>query len=53
MGGPPKTGPPKFKLFNHSRLTNEIFRVGKYEEKIKYEKIFGYSSNGAAKILNF
>ena len=32
-GGLPETDPPEFKLFNHSRWTHEIFRVGKYEKK--------------------
>ena len=58
MGVSPQMGPPKFKLFYHSRYTHEIFRVGKYEEKIKFDLIWGYqnggsTSNGAANILNF
>ena len=37
---------------------HEIFSVGKYEEEIKFEKIWGYQNggfpwNGATKILNF
>ena len=31
--------PPKFKVFNHSSWTHEIFKVGKYEEKIKFGSI--------------
>ena len=31
--GFPRTGPAKFKLFNHSRWTHKIFRVGKYKKK--------------------
>ena len=51
-------GPPKIKLSNHTSKTNETFRVGKYEEKIKFDKIWvyqngGYPSNVAAKISAF
>ena len=34
----------KFKLFNHSRQTHKIFRIGKYEKKIKFDKIRGYQN---------
>ena len=39
-------GPKKFKLFNHLRQTHEIFIVGKYYKKIKFDKIFGCQSGG-------
>ena len=39
-------GAPKFKLFNHSHKTDEIFRIDKYKLKIKYDKIWGYHSEG-------
>ena len=42
MWGPPKQGPPKFKLFNLLSWTREIFRVEKYEEKIKFSKVWRY-----------
>ena len=45
MGVPPQTGPPKLKLFNHSHWTDEIFRVGNYEEK--------FPSNGVLQISKF
>ena len=35
-------GPPNFKLINLTRYTHEIFRIGKYEEKITFDKIWGY-----------
>ena len=44
MGGPLETGLTKFKLFNHSRETHEIFRVIKYKKKIKFDKIWGYQN---------
>ena len=58
MGGPPLMGPPKIKLSNHTCYTHEIFRVGKYEEKIKFDKIWVYQnweypSNRAVKIPTF
>ena len=37
----PEIGQPKFKLFNHSRYSHEIFMVGKYEESMKFDKIWG------------
>ena len=44
--------------FNHLRWTDENFRIGKYEEKIKFDKIWGYRnavspSNEHAKIQTF
>ena len=45
-GGPPQTGPKKFQLFNHTCETHEIFRFGKYEEKIKFDKIWVYQNGG-------
>ena len=35
MWRPLQTLPTTFKLFNPFRLTQDVFRVGKYEEKIK------------------
>ena len=57
MGSPSK-GASKIQTFHHSSHTNENFRVGKYEDKIKYHKIWWYQneeapSNGAAKIQTF
>ena len=54
----PKERPPNFKIFNHSRQTHEIFKVGKYAKKINFDEIWGYQnegspSNGATKNLNF
>ena len=49
----PSNAATKFKLFNHSRQTDEIFRRGKYEEQIKFDKIWGAPSNEAAKIQTF
>ena len=34
MRGPPKRGPPKFKLFNLLSRTHEIFKVSKRKDKI-------------------
>ena len=39
-------------------MTNKIFGISKYEQKIKFEKNYGYqddgsSSNGAAKLQTF
>ena len=56
MGGFPQTGPKKFKHFNHSCQTHEIFRVGKYTKRSKFggSKLgFIPLSNEATKILNF
>ena len=39
-------GLPKIKLSNHTCLTHEMFRVGKYEEKIKFDKIWAYQNGG-------
>ena len=39
-------GPPKIKLSNHTCYTHEIFRVGKYEVKIKFDKIWAYQNGG-------
>ena len=39
-------GPLKFKIFNHSHYTLEIFKIGKYEKKIKCDKIWGYLNEG-------
>ena len=44
--------------FNHLRWTDENFRIGKYEGKIKFDKIWGYRnavspSNEHAKIQTF
>ena len=36
----PQTRTPKFKLFNRLSLTHQIFRIGKYEGKIKFDKIW-------------
>ena len=44
-----ETGPPKLKLFNRSLLTHEIFRVGKYNKKIKFDKIWGYQNGDPLK----
>ena len=44
MEDPPQKGPPKFKNFNHSRKTHEIFRIEKNKSKIKYNKIWGYQN---------
>ena len=38
--------PQEFKLFNHSRGAHEIFRIGKYEEKKNFGKIWGYLDEG-------
>ena len=46
MGGTPQTGRPKFQLFNHSCWAHEIFRICKYEEKIKFDEIWGYQNEG-------
>ena len=46
MGGTPQTGPPKFQLFNPSCYTHEIFRTCKYQEKIKFDEIWGYQNEG-------
>ena len=32
--------------FNHLHYTDEIFRIGKYEEKIKCDKFWGYHNEG-------
>ena len=58
IGGFLSTRMPKFKLFNHSCLAFEIFRVGKREKKIKFNKIWvtkmnGSPSNKDAKIQTF
>ena len=59
MGGfPPQMNPPKFKLFTFYARCMKIFRVNKYKEKIKFDKIWGYQnggspSNGAKKTSNF
>ena len=37
MEFPAQAGPPKFKLFNLSCQRHEFFKVGKYEQKIKFE----------------
>ena len=46
MEVPPKRGPPKFKLFNLSSWTHEIFKVNKYKGKIKFDKIWGHRNGG-------
>ena len=43
--GVPQTGLPKFKLFNHSRWTHEIFRKGKYDKS--------FPQTGLSKIQTF
>ena len=40
MRGTPQKGGPKFQLFNHSCYIHEIFRICKYQEKIKFDKIW-------------
>ena len=45
MGGPPN-GAAKFKLFDHTCWIHEIFGDGKYEEKILFDKIWGYQNKG-------
>ena len=61
-GGLPQTGPPKFKLFNHTRWTHEIFRVGEYTQtfsqrglsKTQTFKPFKMDTwNGGPQIFNF
>ena len=42
-----KQGPQNSK-FNHLRCTDEIFRIGKNEEKIKFEKIWEYKMKGSS-----
>ena len=44
IGRCPPTGLPKIKLFNHSRQTDEIFRINKYNFTIKYDKIWEYQN---------
>ena len=46
MGGTPQTGPKKFKLFNRLCQTHEIFRIGKYYKKIKFDEVWGYQKDG-------
>ena len=46
MEGTPQMGPPKFQLFNRLCLAYEIFRICKYEEKIKFDEIWGYQNEG-------
>ena len=46
MRGPPQTGQKKFKLFNHLCQTHEIFRIGKYYKKIKFDKIWWHQNGG-------
>ena len=58
MGGPLQTRMPKFKLFNCLSKTFEIFRIGKYEQTINFDKIWGYKNeevplNGVTKIQTF
>ena len=38
--GYPSKGGPKFQLFNHSCYIHEIFRICRYQEKIKFDKIW-------------
>ena len=54
----PSNEDTKFKISNCLSYTHEIFRIGKYEGKIKFDKNFGYhnggfSLNGATKLKNF
>ena len=42
MEGPTQTRTLKFKLFNCLSYPQEIFRIDKYEEQIKYHKTLGY-----------
>ena len=35
---------PKNSNFNHLRWTDDIFRIGKYEEKIKFNKNWWYQN---------
>ena len=44
--GFPLNGTPEFKLFSHSCFTHKIFRVGKFEEKIIFDKIWGCQNKG-------
>ena len=37
---------PKFKLLNLLSWTKEIFKVSKYKEKIKFDKVWGYQNGG-------
>ena len=56
MGVSPQTGPPKFKIFNLLSYANEIFKLSKHKEKIKFDRIWGYQNgdppNEPAKIQN-
>ena len=58
MKGLPQTSTPNLKQFNHSRLTHEIFRIGKHKERLGYDKIWvikmgGPSQTGFPKFKNF
>ena len=33
--------------FNHLRLADNFFRIGKYQLKIKFDKIWGYENGGS------
>ena len=46
MGGLSETGPPTFKLFNLSCLTDEISRIDKHKLKTNYGKIWEYQNEG-------
>ena len=46
MGGTPKTGPLKFKLFKFWSKIHEIFKVSKHKGKIKFFKLWRYQKGG-------
>ena len=46
MEGPSETGPPTFKLFNHSCLTDKIFKIDKHKLETKHGKIWEYQNEG-------
>ena len=49
MGGPPHTGPSKFKLFNLFSWTHQIFKTSQYTEKINLTKFGGSKMGGPPK----
>ena len=42
-------GLPKIKLSNHTCKAHEMVRVGKYEEKIKFDKVWVYQNGDTLK----
>ena len=44
MEGSPSNGAEK--LFNRLCQTHEIFGIGKYYKKIKFDKVWGYQNGG-------